>query len=102
MRDEDHQSAHRADVLILANTRLATAVILVLLATLLVADAQQPEKTYRVAYLAAAPRFANQAVLGWFEQGMRDLGYVQGRNLVISSDSPTESSNAFLCSPRSW
>ena len=69
--------------MILANTRLATAVILVLLATLLVADAQQPEKTYRVAYLAAAPRFANQAVLGWFEQGMRDLGYVQGRNLVL-------------------
>src|SRR5207244_4516526 len=79
----DRQMAHRADVLILAVTRLATAVILVLLATALAANAQQPERTYRVAYLAAAPRSANQALLARFEQGMRELGYVAGRNLVL-------------------
>jgi len=53
------------------------------LATPLAAEAQQPEKTYRVAYLAAGPRSVNQALLSWFEQGMRDLGYVEGRNLVL-------------------
>jgi hypothetical protein len=38
---------------------------------------------YRVAYLAAAPRSGNQALLAWFQQGMRELGYVEGRNLVF-------------------
>jgi len=68
---------------IFAVTRLITAVVLLLLAAPLAADAQQPEKTYRVAYLAAAPRSANQAMLTRFQQGMRELGYVEGRNLVL-------------------
>jgi putative ABC transport system substrate-binding protein len=68
---------------ILGVARLATAAILLLVATVLAAAAQQPEKTYRVAYLAAAPRSSNQALLASFEQGMRDLGYVEGRNLVL-------------------
>src|SRR5688572_16380218 len=75
--------AHREDVVSLAVTRLATVVVLLLLAAQLAADAQQPEKTYRVAYLAAASRSGNQALLTWFEQGMRELGYVEGRNLVL-------------------
>src|SRR5262245_44478107 len=44
---------------------------------------QQPGKTYRVAYLAAAARSTNQPQLTEFQQGLRDLGYVEGRNLVI-------------------
>lgn len=69
--------------MIVAVTRFATAVVLLLLATPLAADAQHPEKTYRVGYLAAASRSGNQALLARFEQGMRELGYVEGRNLVI-------------------
>lgn len=65
--------------------RLATVVVLLLLAAPLAADAQQPGKTYRVAYLAAAPRSGNQALLASFQQGMRELGYVEGRNLVLES-----------------
>jgi putative tryptophan/tyrosine transport system substrate-binding protein len=53
------------------------------IATPLAAEAQQAGKTYRVAYLAAAPRSANQALLGRFQQGMRELGYVEGRNLIL-------------------
>src|SRR6266700_3377912 len=56
-----------------------------ILAAPLAADAQQPEKTYRVAYLAAARRSDNQALLTWFQQGMRELGYVEGRNLVLEA-----------------
>ena len=67
----------------LAFSRHATVVVLLLLAVPLAAEAQQPEKTYRVAYLAAAPRSANQPVLAWFQKGMRELGYVEGRNLVF-------------------
>jgi putative ABC transport system substrate-binding protein len=53
------------------------------LAAPLAAEAQQAGKTYRVAYLAATPRSANQALLGRFQQGMRELGYVEGRNLIL-------------------
>lgn len=67
----------------LAVRRLATTVVLLLLAV--VADAQQPDKTYRVAYLAAAPRSGNQALLAWFQQGLRELGYVEGQNVVLET-----------------
>jgi ABC-type uncharacterized transport system substrate-binding protein len=60
-------------------------VMLVLLAVPLATDAQLSERTYRVAYLAAAPRSGNQALLASFQQGMRDLGYVEGSNLVLES-----------------
>ena len=66
-------------------SRLAAVVVLLLLAAPLAADAQRPEKTYRVAYLAAASRSGNQALLTWFQQGMRELGYVEGRNLVLEA-----------------
>ena len=58
---------------------------LLFLAAPLRADAQPPEKVYRVGYLAGAPRSTNQPVLAQFQQGMRELGYVEGRNLVLES-----------------
>ena len=58
-------------------------VLVLLLAAPLAADAQQPEKTYRVAYLDAAPRPGRQALLAWFQQELRELGYVEGRNLAL-------------------
>jgi len=67
----------------LAVSRLAAIVVLLLLAA--VADAQQPDKTYRIAYLAAAPRSSNQADLASFQQGLRELGYVEGQNVVLET-----------------
>ena len=61
---------------------LATVGILVVP---LAAYAQQPEKTYRVAYLAAAPRATNQALLARFREGMSELGYHEGRNLLLET-----------------
>jgi putative ABC transport system substrate-binding protein len=53
-----------------------------LLAASLAAEAQQSAKVARIGYLtlyqAAAPRLPEA-----FRQGLRDLGYVEGRNLVI-------------------
>ena len=54
----------------------------VLLAAPLAADAQQAEKIWRIGFhsLNVAP---NRHLQEAFREGLRDLGYVEGRNLVI-------------------
>jgi putative tryptophan/tyrosine transport system substrate-binding protein len=53
-----------------------------LLATPIVADGQQPAKAARIGYLS--PNLASSPLLrDAFLQGLRDLGYVEGRNVVI-------------------
>ena len=54
----------------------------VLLATPLAAEAQQAAKIARIGYLAA-DRAANPHQHEAFRQGLRELGYVEGRNVVI-------------------
>ena len=48
-----------------------------------VAGAQPAEKVYRVGILEAVPAARNAANLDALRRGLRDLGYVEGRNLVI-------------------
>ena len=45
--------------------------------------AQQPTKIPRIGYLAAASLSANAARTEAFRQGLRELGYVEGKNIVI-------------------
>ena len=45
--------------------------------------AQTPKKVSRVAYLAAVSAAADAPRLEAFRQGLRDLGYVEGQNIVI-------------------
>ena len=56
-------------------------------ATLLVlsvsACAQQPKKVARVGYMAAVSASADAPRLEAFRQGLRDLGYIEGQNIVI-------------------
>ena len=47
------------------------------------ADAQQPKKVARVGYLAAVSAAADAPRLEAFRQGLRELGYVEGQNIVI-------------------
>ena len=47
------------------------------------AEAQQPKKVSRIAYLAASPASANAGRLEAFRQGLREFGYVEGENIVI-------------------
>lgn len=62
--------------------RLAFA--LVLLATPLAAPAQPAVKVHRIGFLAVAPPTASTAPLrDAFAQGLREHGYVEGRNLLI-------------------
>src|SRR4029453_11130324 len=60
------------------------AVAWVLIATLRASSAQsQPAKLYRIGFLGttSASSFANR--VDAFRGGLRDLGYVEGKNLVI-------------------
>jgi putative ABC transport system substrate-binding protein len=59
---------------------LTGVLALALLASPLAAEAQQAAKIFRIGYLATNPTPHFQEA---FRQGLRDLGYVEGRNLVI-------------------
>ena len=54
-----------------------------LLAMALAVRAQQAGKVYRIGILEAIPAAENAANLDALRKGLRDLGYVEGRNLVI-------------------
>jgi ABC-type uncharacterized transport system substrate-binding protein len=72
----------------LALVRLATVVIPLLLSTLLGTAAAQPHgKVFRIGYLnpGSPSDPLSQRRLEAFRQGLRDLGYVEGRNIVIES-----------------
>jgi len=47
------------------------------------ADAQQPKKVARIGYLTAATRAGSAHLTEAFLQGLRELGYVDGQNIVI-------------------
>src|SRR5215468_8073447 len=47
------------------------------------ADAQQPAKVPRIGYLVGASLSTNAARIEAFRQGLRELGYVEGKNIVI-------------------
>ena len=55
----------------------------VLLAAPLAAAAQQAGKVHRIGYLTAGSVTANPHVLEAFRQGLRELGWVEGQNIVI-------------------
>src|SRR5262245_49326806 len=46
-------------------------------------EAQQPKKIPRVGFLTAVPLPAISDRIEAFRQGLRDLGYVEGKNIVI-------------------
>src|SRR5262249_33155059 len=54
-----------------------------LLALSFSAEAQQAKKFWRVGYLGAAPPSASPARDEGFLQGLRELGYVEGKNIVV-------------------
>lgn len=62
---------------------LIATLALALLAAPLAADAQASEKVAHIGYLSSAKRSSQSARSEAFRQGLRELGYVEGKNLVI-------------------
>jgi putative ABC transport system substrate-binding protein len=58
------------------------------------AQAQQPTKVSRIGYLTVAPLSANVARVEAFRQGLRELGYVEGKTSSSSGDREMASSEA--------
>jgi len=58
-------------------------VVLIVVALFTPAEAQRPKKIVRIGYLAGASLSANKARVEALRQGLRDLGYVEGKNLAI-------------------
>jgi putative ABC transport system substrate-binding protein len=51
--------------------------------TIHLAEAQQPTKGARIAYLSAGSASSQASRVEVFKQGLRELGYVEGKNIVI-------------------
>jgi putative ABC transport system substrate-binding protein len=66
-----------------------------LLAAPLASGGQQAGKVYRIGVLETAPIILNAANLDAFRQGLRELGYVEGQNLVIEYRSADGRANRF-------
>jgi putative tryptophan/tyrosine transport system substrate-binding protein len=54
-----------------------------LLAAQLAAEAQQAGQVYRIGYLSASSDTSNPRVREAFRQGLRELGWVEGQNIII-------------------
>jgi len=59
------------------------ALIALLFALCSPSQAQQPKKVHRIGYLTVAPLSSNVGRIEAFREGLRELGYVEGQNIVI-------------------
>jgi ABC-type uncharacterized transport system substrate-binding protein len=62
---------------------LSILCVVVLLAIAVIAEGQQPKKVPRIGYLTGATPDGQSARIEAFRQGLRELGYVEGKNIVI-------------------
>ena len=56
-------------------------IALLLLTVGVTAEAQQPKKVYRLGYLS--PRLGIDSSAEAFRQGLRELGYIDGQNILM-------------------
>ena len=69
----------------MAFVRLISVVMLVALCMPSISGAQSLKATYRVGYLSGGSQLARVQFLAAFRQGMEELGYVEGRNMIIEA-----------------
>jgi putative ABC transport system substrate-binding protein len=62
---------------------LSILLVVVLLVFGVIATAQQPTKVPRIGYLGSLPLSAFVSRIEAFREGLRELGYVEGKNIVI-------------------
>ena len=73
----------KAATLIAESSVLLFALSATLLALCVSVDAQLPAEIPRVGFLGATDASTNAARMEAFRQGLHDLGYVEGKNIVI-------------------
>ena len=74
--DRDREKAMKKNIKILT-------LCVLLLALCYSASAQQPKKVPRVGYLGGISPSSNPTRIEAFRQGLRELGYIEGKNIVI-------------------
>jgi putative ABC transport system substrate-binding protein len=63
---------------------VSVALVLGLLTAALLAEAQPPRKVWRIGFLGDGPRAERASIsIEPFREGLRELGYVEGQNVVI-------------------
>jgi ABC-type uncharacterized transport system substrate-binding protein len=65
------------------NKKLFWIVMLFLLSAGTFSEAQQPKKVSRIGYLSGASSENDKPLIAAFRQGLRELGYIEGKDLVI-------------------
>jgi putative ABC transport system substrate-binding protein len=70
------------------NLKFAILLCAMLFALCAFAEAQQPAKIPRIGYLTQASLFAVAPRTEAFRLGLKELGYVEGKNIVIEYRSP--------------
>ena len=65
------------------NPKLFWLITAILLVSIHRAEAQQPKKVPRIGFLTAVSLSAISARIEAFRQGLRELGYVEGKNIII-------------------
>src|SRR5262245_63862022 len=58
-------------------------IAVVLLAVAVIAEAQQPKKVPLIGYLSYGSEEIDKSLVAALQQGLRELGYLEGRNIVI-------------------
>jgi len=76
-------SRSKDSALVAQHTVFAFALSVLLFALCVCADAQQPNRVFRIGLLAAGSPATSPAREAAFRQGLRELGYVEGKNIVI-------------------
>ncbi|HEX6077995.1 MAG TPA: ABC transporter substrate-binding protein, partial [Methylomirabilota bacterium] len=80
-------SRHRKDAVVCSSEMPRRAFLATiaggLLAAPLATEAQEAGKVYRVGFLGNSTAALEANLVGSFREGLRDLGYVEGRNVVI-------------------
>ena len=73
-----------------------------LLAAPLAAAAQQAEKVWQIGLLGPAGERVYTDVLLSLRAGLREFGYVEGKNMSLNTDSPRTSTNGSRVSRPNW
>ena len=58
-------------------------IVMILAAVVVTTEAQQPKKVPRIGFLTGQSLSSISARIEAFRQGLRELGYVEGKNIVI-------------------